>query len=819
MSTIPQGPSYPAVSLDYISAAANRFSRTAQSSDSSLIAFGSSTFVALWLASEDDGTGVYQTLPGHDGLVTCVRFIDEDVIVSADDKGSLRYWRKVQNKWVTAATSQAHSRAISALGTYKGIVVTGASDSSVAVWKYVQYSDETSALQEIQRIDLKNRYPLDIQLTTLPDTDDIVMAVSGTEKNINIYTMSDDKFIKVATLQGHEDWIKSLAFKCDISGAAALTLASGSQDGTIRLWNIERYEKDKKLSESTDELSDDLLDSFEASLGELADEEGGRQISLKRHIFATKGSDGRTIQYTITFDALLIGHEAGVTSLAWRPSLEVSSTPVLLSTSVDSSVILWSPTDVPGSQGGKSTSLWINQQRFGDVGGQRLGGFVGALWARGGREALGWGWAGGWRRWRSEVSELDPSRETWREVNAISGHNGIVQSVSWSTGGELLISSGPDQTTRIHGNTAAETGAKEQWHEICRPQVHGYDLVDSVFLSPTRFVSIADEKVARVFDAPQSFIILCKNLKILPNTEDLDEAPRPVAASVPPLGLSNKALSGADQTESHFPLPSIQMTKRRPFEGELALSTLWPESEKLFGHGYELHAIAASHSGKYIATSCRATTPEHAGIKVYDTKSWQQFGQTLQGHQLTVTRIAFSHDDKYILSVSRDRTWRLFEASDVGYVALKAEKPHARIVWDCAWAKEQYIFATASRDKTVKVWDMRNVDAEKQIPSITIKTKEPVTSVAISEPEDDRHLLAIGLENGEILIYTSPVENPTVWEQQLSIDNSIGHVKHIHRMAWRPCGERKPGSYQLASCGEDGSLRLIRIQLQPVAQA
>ena len=83
----------------------------------------------------------------------------------------------------------------------------------------------------------------------------------------------------------------------------------------------------------------------------------------------------------------------------------------------------------------------------------------------------------------------------------------------------------PDQTTRIHGNTAAETGAKEQWHEICRPQVHGYDLVDSVFLSPTRFVSIADEKVARVFDAPQSFIILCKNLKILPNTEDLDEAP------------------------------------------------------------------------------------------------------------------------------------------------------------------------------------------------------------------------------------------------------------------------------------------------------
>ena len=81
----------------------------------------------------------------------------------------------------------------------------------------------------------------------------------------------------------------------------------------------------------------------------------------------------------------------------------------------------------------------------------------------------------------------------------------------------------PDQTTRIHGNSNPDESGQEQWHEICRPQVHGYDLVDSVFLSPSRFVSIADEKVARVFDAPQSFISLSKNLKILPDNEDTNE--------------------------------------------------------------------------------------------------------------------------------------------------------------------------------------------------------------------------------------------------------------------------------------------------------
>jgi elongator complex protein 2 len=79
-----------------------------------------------------------------------------------------------------------------------------------------------------------------------------------------------------------------------------LILASGSQDGTIRLWNVEEYSKDsiKRWQCQTDDpasehLSNDLLDAFEASLGDLTGaEEGGRQISLKRHILTIK-DEGR----------------------------------------------------------------------------------------------------------------------------------------------------------------------------------------------------------------------------------------------------------------------------------------------------------------------------------------------------------------------------------------------------------------------------------------------------------------------------------------------------------------------------------------------
>lgn len=240
-------------------------------------------------------------------------------------------------------------------------------------------------------------------------------------------------------------------------------------------------------------------------------------------------------KYSITFDALLIGHEAGVTSVTWRPSSVKSSPPTLMSTSVDSSIIHWSPQTISGVSEGEASSIWINQQRFGDIGGQRLGGFVGGFWSRGGSDTLAWGWSGGWRRWRASfvIESTGTKREVWREANAVGGHIGPVRSVAWSPGGEYLISTGydpiarplimitdnasvrPDQTTRIHGNIKSKDQTQGCWHEICRPQVHGYDLVDATFLGATRFVSIADEKVARVFDAPRTFVTLAKHLGIL----------------------------------------------------------------------------------------------------------------------------------------------------------------------------------------------------------------------------------------------------------------------------------------------------------------
>lgn len=44
--------------------------------------------------------------------------------------------------------------------------------------------------------------------------------------------------------------------------------------------------------------------------------------------------------------------------------------------------------------------------------------------------------------------------------------------------------------------------------------MHGYDLVGATWLGPWTFASVADEKVARVFEAPRGFVETVKGLGV-----------------------------------------------------------------------------------------------------------------------------------------------------------------------------------------------------------------------------------------------------------------------------------------------------------------
>ena len=58
-----------------------------------------------------------------------------------------------------------------------------------------------------------------------------------------------------------------------------------------------------------------------------------------------------------------------------------------------------------------------------------------------------------------------------------------------------------DQTARLHAPWQGKA-----WHEIARPQVHGYDLTCIAATHNYKYVSGAEEKVLRAFQAPSNFL-------------------------------------------------------------------------------------------------------------------------------------------------------------------------------------------------------------------------------------------------------------------------------------------------------------------------
>lgn len=99
-----------------------------------------------------------------------------------------------------------------------------------------------------------------------------------------------------------------------------------------------------------------------------------------------------------------------------------------------------------------------------------------------------------------------------------------------------------------------------------------------------------------------------------------------MGASVPSLGLSNKAVFEVEKPETegrhikdmypeHYFSP-VSMD-RPPAEETLMQNTLWPEVQKLYGHGNELYAVAASPDGTLLASACRATSADHAQILLW----------------------------------------------------------------------------------------------------------------------------------------------------------------------------------------------------------
>ncbi len=628
--------------------------------------------------------------------------------------------------------------------------------------------DDKNVASLQQNITITPRFfPLALGLSTLSGAaQSYVLAVAGTKDIIQLYVLDSEKsseFKLQATLTGHEGWIRSLEFTQENSEPNSdLLLSSASQDKYIRLWRIHQGKELPVAAASAD-----------PSLGAFMP---GKSLSNRAHRFKAQGLD-----FSATFEALLFGHEDWIYSTKWKPA---GNKLQLLSASADNSLAIW--------ESDTSTGVWVTIVRMGEISSEKgsttatgsTGGFWTGLWSPSGETVVCLGRTGSWRLWNHNTSQ-----DRWIQGVGISGHTQAITGISWSKDGNYLLSTSSDQTTRLHARWKRSNLVS--WHEMARPQIHGYDLncIDS--LGASRFVSGADEKLLRVFSEPKAVAnFLSKLCAFSLSGREIDSMPD--AANMPVLGLSNKAIDAVDDSTSLLdpisnandrdaidPASIVHKStlelQHPPLEDQLSRHTLWPEIEKLYGHGYEISALAASHDGTMMATACKASSIDHAVIRVFETETWHEVRPPLMAHSLTIARLRFSDDDKFLLSVGRDRQWAVFERQEGAKNSYKLKeanpKGHSRMILDAAWAPtlgEKRFFATAGRDKVVKIWGVGE-DEEVFSCKLTIPEDGPVTAIDFLDVqlEDGRVVLAVGTEVGKVRVYYLDLMAASVSELEL----------------------------------------------------
>ncbi|KAL1854787.1 Elongator subunit elp2 [Diaporthe australafricana] len=842
--------------MTYYSIGANRQTAASDWAEcyGGVVAFGADVNLALWRPT--DQKVWHPRTPGHKGLVKAVKFLsarpqDEFAhIVSGGGDKCVKLWRLdlASGEVDAIQTVEEHTAAVNCIASLKSgwtgeveeagtTFVTGAADATIRIWTF-----DGASIKVLQTIHLSPKYlPLALAVSPLGgDGKTYMIASAGTKDTIQIFTgtFSQDHsdFRLQTTLSGHEGWIRSLDLTPETSDSpdGDLLLASASQDKYVRLW---RVHQGRELPAQAATASDPTVGAYLP----------GRSPSNKAYRFKAGDAD-----YSVTFEALLFNHDDWIYSARWNRSSEQQGALRLLSASADNSLVIW--------ECEPSSGIWVPDVRLGEISREKgattatgsIGGFWTGLWSPAGTTILTIGRTGSWRRW-------DWNRDTcvWDQGVAVSGHTRAVTGLAWSPSGDYLLSTSSDQTTRLH----AQWPEDGRWYEMARPQIHGYDLNCVDALNESLFVSGADEKLMRVFKKPKA---VAKMLRAVAGIgpaggEADDDDMLPESANMPVLGLSNKAtVEEADgNTEEEAAAAAANPEKDRgaidpasivrksaldiahpPLEESLSRHTLWPEVEKLYGHGYEISCLAASHDGRLVASACRASSLNHAVIRIFETARWTELRPPLAVHTSTVFRLRFSADDRFLLSVGKDRRWAVFKRAEgekeggMCYEEFQTdEKGHKRMVLDAAWGPVlpelpgKRIFATAGRDKTFIVWATSGGDAEtaeagegagKFTKLQTVSLEDPITAIDfLPRPYKGKYaVLAVGTEKGHVRTYLWNILegsegpfSPKPSSEQMTL---LELAKPIRQLAWRPGQQEKE---ELAVAGEDGSVRICSIDV------
>ncbi|WP_433936848.1 pentapeptide repeat-containing protein [Sorangium cellulosum] len=478
---------------------------------------------------------------------------------------------------------------------------------------------------------------------------DGTLLASGHVRWVVLWDMATGSALR--RLDGHSDWITSLAFSPDGD-----TLASGSEDHTVRLWDVS---------------TGNVLGVLKGHVHHVT------SVAFKpdSEILASSGRDSTVRLWRVTASSqvgVLEGHLGGAMAVAFSPDGET-----LASGAHDATVRLWEISTgnllrVLSGHRGSVLSIAFSPD------GERLASgsmdYDIGLWQTSTGE--GHMLKGHSRHVRSVVfspdgaalasASGDGSVRLWHESSVMShvleGHSTGVTSVAFSPDGATLASGSKDRTVRLW--QAATGGALRVL------QGHSRMAITAALSSDGATLALGSEQLGIYLWRMSTW------------------------SALPPLkesGIcSSRLIFSPDGTTLAFTAYDRTIRLR-----ELGTS----DSERVLkGHSEQVTDVAFSPDGKMLASSSFDRT-----VRLWRTEAGAPL-RVLGVHDDIVSCIAFSPDGKTLASGSVDRVIRLWEVSGEG--AARALGDHDNVARCMAFSPDGRTLASGSDDTVVRLWSL-----------------------------------------------------------------------------------------------------------------